>query len=100
MEKNNSMKVIKLDFTGCKAAWEFHERIREAFDFPEWYGRNWSAFVDLLWTECDADKVEIIGEHTLPKDFNNYIDKTHEILQRKKEDRMTYGESFEYEVID
>ncbi len=100
MEKNNSMKVIKLDFTGCKAAWEFHERIREAFDFPEWYGRNWSAFVDLLWSECDADKVEIRGEHTLRKEFNDYIKMTHEILQEEKEHRAKYGEKFEYKVID
>ena len=51
------MKIIELDLTGCKYLAEIHERIRVAFDFPEWYGKNWSAFWDLLWSECDADKV-------------------------------------------
>ena len=37
-------KVITLDLTGCKYLGELHERIRAAFDFPEWYGANWDAF--------------------------------------------------------
>ena len=51
------MKTIVLDLTGCKSLWDIHERIRKAFDFPEWYGKNWSAFWDLLWSECDANRV-------------------------------------------
>ena len=50
-------KVIKLDLTGCKYLGEIHEIIREAFDFPECYGQNWSAFWDLLWSKCNANKV-------------------------------------------
>ena len=98
--KSNNKKVIKLDFTGCKTWWDYHERIRVAFDFPEWYGKNWSAFWDLLSTECDADKVEIFGEYTLSKKFDSFIDKTHEILQRNKKEHEEYGYLFEYEVID
>ena len=97
---NEKQKIVKLDFTGCKTAWEYHERIRVAFDFPEWYGKNWSAFWDLLRTECDADKVEITGEHTLSRQFQSYIEKTHEILQRNKDEHEEYGYIFEYEVID
>lgn len=70
------------------------------FDFPEWYGKNWSAFWDLLWSECDADKVEITGEHALRKGFQSYIEKTRELLQRKKDEREKSGYIFEYEVID
>ena len=100
MESKNK-KVIKLDFTGCKTGWNYHERIRVAFNFPEWYGKNWSAFWDLLRTECDADKVEIFGEHTLSKQFDEYINKTHEILQRLVDDCKEDPEDhFEYEVID
>ena len=54
------MKIIELDLTGCKTLGELHERIRVAFDFPEWYGKNWDAFHDLLRTECDADKEVIV----------------------------------------
>ena len=45
---NEIPKIVKLDFTECKNYLEFHERIRKAFDFPDWYGKNWDAFWDLL----------------------------------------------------
>ena len=96
----SEQKIVTLDFTDCKYAGEFHERIRVAFDFPEWYGKNWSAFWDLLRTECDADKVEILGEHTLSREFDGYIEKVHEILQRNKDNHKQYGHDFEYEMIN
>lgn len=94
-------KIIRLDLTGCKYLGEIHERIREAFDFPEWYGQNWSAFWDLLWSECDANKVEIIGENSLSKEFDWHINKMHEILQRNKDEHVKYNwESFDFEILD
>ena len=94
------MKIIMLDLTGCKYLTEVHERIRVAFGFPEWYGKNWSAFWDLLWSECDADKVIIKGEHTLPKDFDKPLSIMHEVL----EDKIAFNKkcnfnSFSYEII-
>ncbi len=77
---NEIPKIIRLDFTGCKTGWDYHERIRVAFDFPKWYGKNWDAFWDLLRTECDADKVEIFGESTLPEKFKRDIEIMHEVL--------------------
>lgn len=73
-------KVITLDLTGCKYLGELHERIRAAFDFPEWYGENWDAFWDLLWSECDADEVVIVGEKTLSEEFNSQLKDMHEML--------------------
>ncbi len=101
MKNNNkNKKIIRLDFTGCKTAWEYHERIREAFDFPEWYGKNWDAFWDLLSTSYDIGKVEITGEHTLRKEFNDYIKMTHEILDDNIIHQAQLEEHFKYEVID
>lgn len=74
------MKTIILDLTGCKSLYEIHEKIRVAFDFPEWYGKNWSAFWDLLWSECDADRVIIRGEATLPDSYAKHIDILHSVL--------------------
>lgn len=54
-------KTITLDLTDCKYLGELHERIRTAFDFPEWYGANLDAFWDLLSSECDADEVIFTG---------------------------------------
>ena len=94
------MKIIELDLTGCKALNELHERIRVAFDFPEWYGKNWDAFNDLLSTECDADKVIIKGEKTLSKDFEKSLNMMHKVFEFKKEynDKCNFN-NFIYKVI-
>ncbi len=95
------MKVIELDLTGCKYWSELHERIRKSFDFPEWYGKNWNAFWDLMWSECDADKLIIRGEHTMPKEFAEELTLMHEVLDDTIEFRKEYNfNSFSYEIID
>ncbi len=95
------MKIITLDLTDCKFLLEIHKRIRDAFDFPEWYGENWNAFWDLLWSECDADKVIVKGENTLPKDFKEDIDIMHEVLDDCVNFRKKYNlNPFTYEIID
>ncbi|WP_101697205.1 barstar family protein [Clostridium minihomine] len=96
----SEQKIVTLDLTGCKSYWELHERIRITFGFPEWYGKNWSAFWDLLSNDCDADKVEVMGEHTLSKEFAPDIEKIHEILQRNKEECERFGWSCDYEIIN
>ncbi len=93
----NENKIITLDLTGCKYLGELHQRIKTAFNFPDGYGENWDAFWDFLWSECDADKVEILGEHTLSKEFNWHIEKMHEILQRNKDNNKIYGWNFDFE---
>lgn len=94
------MKIIELDLTGCSSLSEIHERIKVAFDFPQWYGKNWSAFWDLLWSDCDANKVIIKGEHSLSVDFDKHIDKLHEILERNIAFCKKYNlDSFSYEII-
>ncbi len=93
------MKIIELDLTGCKYLDEIHEKIRVAFDFPEWYGKNWSAFWDLLWSECDADKVVIKGEGSLPQEFNEHLKKMHEILDRNKKEQANSDCPFDYEIV-
>ena len=97
-------KVITLDLTGCKYLGELHERIRVAFDFPEWYGENWDAFWDLLWSECDADEVVIIGEKTLSEEFNSQLEDMHEMLdelvKERNEDSNVYDDitPFSYRI--
>ena len=94
------MKIIELDVTGCRNLYELHERIRVAFDFPEWYGRNWDAFWDLLWSECDADKVIIKGENTLSAKFDKHLCKMHKVLEDNIEfcKRLNF-DPFSYEIV-
>ena len=94
------MKIIELDLTGVKTLNELHERIRVAFDFPEWYGKNWSAFWDLLWSECDADKVIVKGENYLSNVFKDHLEKMHKILERKIEfNKECAFNDFSYKII-
>lgn len=97
------MKTIELDLTGCKYLSEIHERIRFAFDFPEWYGANWDAFWDLLRSECDSDKLIIKGTNTLTKEFDEYIAIFKETLDEYIAFRDKYTKcglkAFDYEII-
>ena len=98
-------KIITLDLTDCKYLGELHERIRVAFDFPEWYGANWDAFWDLLWSDVDADEVIIIGEDTMPKEFEEQLKSMHWALDNKvemhKRDMELYDDirPFSYRII-
>lgn len=92
-------KIITLDLTNCKYLGELHKRIKEAFDFPDFYGENWDAFWDLLGTHCDVDGVKIIGEHTLPKEFENDIKSMHELLQINREAHAKYQHDFSVEIL-
>ena len=91
-------KIITLDLTGCKYLGEIHQRIKKAFDFPDFYGENWDAFDDLLWSECDADRINIYGEETVSEELKPSIEMINEILQELKEDRAKYGEHIEIEI--
>ena len=99
-------KIITLDLTDCRYLGELHERIRVAFDFPFWYGANWDAFWDLLWSECDADKVIIRGEKTMPDEFDEQLKMMHHMLDKNVAHRERCCRLFEgyrpfsYRIID
>ena len=96
---------ITVDLTGCRYVSEFWCRIRDAFDFGEPFGKNWSAFSDVIRIECPAHKVTVIGANTLPESWQAldgkwYPDKIREILEYNKEFKQKYNYSFDYEFID
>ena len=53
----SNRNIAILDLTDCQYLGELHKRIKVALEFPDHYGENWDAFWDLIWSECDADKV-------------------------------------------
>ena len=95
MEKE---KIITLDLTGCKYLGEIHQRIKKAFDFPDFYGENWSAFWDLLRSECDSTLIIVLGIKTVPDEYRWHIAKMQEILQRLKKERAKYDDQIEIEI--
>ena len=95
------MKIIELDLNGCKYLYDVHERIRIAFGFDDEYGHNWDAFWDMLWSECDADRVIIKGVRSLPAELKNSLGKLYEVLEDnlvfRQENRLA---SFSYQIVD
>ena len=100
-------KKVVLDLNGCKYLDELHKRLSITFDFPAWYGENWSAFWDLLREPDDYTIVEIKGFTKLPKDLKTSGEKMIEIMQRNKEEQEEFMKKhpqfdyrFEYKIID
>lgn len=85
---------ILLDLTGCESIVQLHQRMREAFHFPEYYGANldalWDMGMDYIGTNRDSfTHVNIRGIQTLPKNIRDYfLEKImavfHEIQDEKK----------------
>ena len=83
-----------IDFTNVKTYLEMHFEIRKALGFPDYYGCNWDAFWDLLWSDCDADNVLITGVNTMPDELIEYMSKIYLILDRKVDERKKYGKLY------
>ena len=91
-------KIITLDLTGCKYLGEIHQRIKKAFDFPDFYGENWSAFWDLLRSECAADKVIVLGEKAVSEELRPSVKMIYKILKEFQEHHAKYGDQVEIEI--
>ena len=89
---------ITLDLTDCKYIRDFHERIRIAFNFPEWYGRNLDALWDLL-SEPWSAHITVIGADTMNKDLREYFPKIIQIFEDVKVAQQELGLSFSYEIL-
>ncbi len=69
---------ILLDLTGCESIAQLHQRMRDAFHFPEYYGANldalWDMGMDYIGTNRDSfTHVKIRGIQTLSEDIHDYI---------------------------
>lgn len=92
--------VIVLDLTDCKYIGEIHLRIKETFDFPDYYGENWHAFKDAFITVGVPDKIEIKGVTSIPSRLKVEIDKMLDTLESMKQELLSYGLDFNFELID
>lgn len=93
------MKKAIIDLTDCKHSIDLHERIRVGMNFPDWYGRNWSAFWDMINKETDCEFVTVKGSKTVSASLENSIEIMRELLEKNKrywKDRCP----FDYEFVD
>lgn len=94
------MKIIELDLTDCKYLGEIHQRIKEAFDFPDYYGKNWSAFWDCINVDNNNDLVKISGSKKVAKELTPHIEMMIKLLEENKQYWAKSIRPFDYEVLD
>ena len=95
MEEN---KCVVLDLTGCDYLGELHRRIKEAFDFPEYYGENWDAFYDLICTDSKAEMIIILGKNEISKSLEAQFERMCKTIDDAKCHLAGYGISLEYKI--
>jgi RNAse (barnase) inhibitor barstar len=95
MEEN---KCVVLDLTGCDYLGELHRRIKEAFDFPEYYGENWDAFYDLICTDSKAEMIIILGKNEMSKSLEAQFERMCKTIDDAKCHLAGYGISLEYKI--
>ena len=68
------MKKIELNFENCKYISEIHNALKDTFELPEYYGKNWDALWDcldgLFYDEGEVT-VEIHGLNSLKEDLKH-----------------------------
>ena len=87
------MKTITLDFTNCSHWMTFWQIIKEAYDFPDYFGNNLSALWDCLRYSWEEDVyTRIIGTKALPKELHEHMNKILEVFDEVHEENpnMTF----------
>ena len=93
-------KVVTLDLSGCQSLGEIHQRIKKAFDFPDFYGENWDAFEDMLTIDCPVNFITVKGINTINKELRPYIEPMKEIMEAHKQQWIHSDCPFDYQFID
>ena len=91
---------IILDLTGCHYLGEIHQRIKETFSFPDYYGETWDAFLDAFRAVGIPDKIIIKGESSIPKELTSQLERMHSTLEYTSTELSAFGQVFSYETID
>ena len=74
-----------IDLTNVTNYLEMHLVIREALDFPDYYGCNWDAFWDCLTNMVGRPvNIEIVGFDVIEQKFDNAAKTMIEILREFK----------------
>ena len=92
--------IYTIDFRNIKYYLEVHTIIKEALDFPDYYGENWDAFLDAFRTVGVPDRIIITGESTVPKDLLPELKRMHSTLDYIRAELSGFGQTFSYEIKD
>ena len=91
-----------IDFSNVNHYLEMHFVIRQALDFPDYYGCNWDAFWDCL-TDMYGEPIhiEIIGLDVIRRKFDDAADKMIKILKEFKHyDDDQFAKDIQIEIVN
>ena len=90
-----------IDFTNVNHYLEMHFIIRQALDFPDYYGCNWDAFWDCLTDMVGRPiHIEIIGLDVIERKFDDAAKMMIETLREFKHyDDDYYAHEIQIEIV-
>ena len=90
-----------IDFTKVNHYLEMHFVIRQALDFPDYYGCNWDAFWDCLTDMVGRPiNIEIIGLDVIERKFDNAAKMMIDMLREFKHyDDDYYAHEIQIEIV-
>jgi len=94
-------ELYTIDFTNVQSYLELHFIIREALDWPDYYGCNWDAFWDCLTNMVGRPvHIEIIGLDVIERKFDNAARTMIETLKEFKHyDDDEYVNDIQIEIV-
>lgn len=91
--------MISLNLTGCSTCLDLHDRIKHTFDFPDCYGRNWSAFYDFMCTEVPSSHIVVTGAYSVPVAIQDEVSRMIAELEDVKSARLKLNDMLTFEII-
>ena len=94
-------ELYTIDFTNVQSYLELHFIIREALDWPDYYGCNWDAFWDCLTNMVGRPvHIEIIGIDVIERKFDNAAKVMTDTLREFKHyDDDYYAHEIQIEIV-
>lgn len=94
-------ELYTIDFSKVEHYLEMHIVIRDALDWPGYYGCNWDAFWDCLTDMLGRPiHIEIIGLEVIAQKFGDAAEKMLEILKEFKHcDDNEYAEEIQIYIV-
>ena len=94
-------ELYTIDFTDVEYYYEMHFVIRDALDWPDYYGCNWDAFWDCLRDMSGRPlHVEIIGLDVIEKKFGDEVREMIDLLREFKHRRHDkYVDQIKIEIV-
>lgn len=80
---------VDINLSQCRYMQDVHQLLSHSFDFPRYYGNNWSAFWDCLEDFClswnKSISIRISGWNAMPSDLQDACKPMREILGRAQQ---------------